>query len=529
MKFVKRAFLSILCLPLLFTWGCYSELKDLKFGDVEWSPELALPLFNTTFDMSDLLLELDSTVEYFEEEDRIVLFIEDDSLFSTRASDFYSAPNKTFSSIPVILTPLEINTYNNNGAVTVERQIDVEYTSTLDSISIMEALAKLSIAEDFPADGVFELSIKTKPNNGQAVTILDHTYSWNYDGINQVSNDAHTNLFRDVTFIFQGNEPDNILNISYTLSLTNGNNQNLVFNENRLDIDLRFTSFVFSYLAGDLKTQEITTDKNIIETGFFDDLGDFGDASYYFEAPSFTLFYTNSLGVPAQFNIESFKYFADGVANDINYDSKIFLPKASFNEPSFTAVSFDEQIREVLNAKPESIELAIKGLLDPDSTKDNFIKADSKITIGYNLEIPLELSFSNLNFDQNVAVSNLDPGDTKYAIIYFTSQNELPLDVTLEVVALSADSTVLYQLFDNKILAAGSLGSPNDVLNQVELRDNPNTSINELDFLQETKSIGIRARIATTNNGNEVVKISSKATVTFSASIQTQYTINLSN
>jgi hypothetical protein len=529
MKFVKKPLLTMLCLPLLFTWGCYSELKDLEFGDVEWSPELAIPLFSTTFNMSDLLIELDSTVEYFEEENRIVLFIEDDSLFSTRASDFYSAPNKTFSTIPVILTPAEINTYNTNGAVAVERQIDLEYTSSLDSISIMEAVAKLKLAEDFPADGVFELSINTKPNNGQAVTLLDHTYSWNYDGVNQVSTDSHSNTFRDVEFIFQGNAPDNLLTISYTLSLTRSNNQNLIFNENRLDIDLRFTGIVFGYLAGDLKTQEIATDSNVIETGLFDDLGDFGDASYYFGAPSFTLFYTNSLGVPAQFNIESLKYFTDGAVNDINYESEIFLPKASFNEPSFTAVSFDEQVREILNAKPDSIELAIKGLLDPDNTRDNFIKSDSRITIGYNIEIPLELSFSNLNFDENISVNDLDLGDAKYVILYFTSRNELPIDVELELVALSADSTVLYRFFNDKILAAGSLGSPSDVLNQIELTDDPTTSINELDFLQQTESIGIRARIATTNDGNEVVKISSNATVSFSASIQTQYTITLSN
>jgi hypothetical protein len=53
----------------------------------------------------------------------------------------------------------------------------------------------------------------------------------------------------------------------------------------------------------------------------------------------------------------------------------------------------------------------------------------------------------------------------KPCAIYFTSQNELPR-CTLEVVALFGD-IMLYQLFDNKILAAGSLRL-NDVLNQVE-------------------------------------------------------------
>lgn len=529
MKIVKRLAFVIIFFPLLLTWGCYNEIKNLEFGDVQWSPELALPLFNTSFSIADLFSEIDSTSTYFEEGGRMVLFIKDDSLFSNKASDFYNVPNKTFPELSIALTQEEVNQFNNEGEVIISREVELEYTSNLDSLEISSAIARLNLEENFPAEGEVSIQIETKPKSGVRVPILSHNYTWNYNAANQNTTDTHDEAFTDVTFSYQGNEPDNLLNVSYTLKLIKGSNPNLIFNENRVAINLRFVSIAYNYLVGDLAMQEISMDRGLIETNIFDDLGDFADIKYYFEDPQFTLSYTNSLGVPIQLNVEEFQYFSDGQTNGINYDRQINLPKPDYNEATLTEVSFDEQLKEVLNSQPDSMALTVKGFLDPEDTQDNFVLANSKITIGYNLEIPLELSFSNLKFSENISVDNIDPSDAKYAIIYISSKNELPLDLSLKAVALDQDSTVLYTLFDNKILAAGSLNNSNAIADQIELRDDPNTSQNELDFLKETTSIAIQASVATTNNGTEVVKISSDAKVDFSLSIQTQYTIKLNN
>ncbi len=100
-------------------------------------------------------------------------------------------------------------------------------------------------------------------------------------------------------------------------------------------------------------------------------------------------------------------------------------------------------------------------------------------------------------------------------------------DVSLKAVALSEDSTELKTLFEDEILTAGSLENPSVKESFLTIEDDPQTESNELDFLEETSRIAIIVSVATANNGNEIVQISSQAEIQFSLSVQFQYTLDI--
>jgi len=511
-----------ICFLLIFLVGCYSELNNLKFPEkIEWSPELALPLVNSSFTLADLIAEADSSIEYEETDGVMVILLEDDSLFSSSARDFYSLSDKNFPTLPLVLTTGEINDFNTNGQVTVNRQAEIAYDSNLDSVQIESGQINLNLEENFPADGDLDLSV-----SAANVNLLNYQYNWSYDGVNQITTDADSDQFEEVTFVIASNSPT-MLVVDYSLTLTKANNTDLVAFENTIDLDLSFVNTEFKGLYGDLSTQDISTERNTIKTDFLNDIDDLEDVEYYFERPRFSVTYINSMGLPVLFDVVDFTYYKNGNTNQININSSVELAPGSFNTPSESSLNLDEQFKSVINDRPDSVTLAVDGIIDPNDTPDNFVTSESNIQVGYRLELPLELTLSGLNIEESFGVDDLEPGNMRYAILNFETANELPFDVSLKAVALSEDSTELKTLFEDELLTAGSLQNPSTKQSFLTLEDDPQTDANELNFLNETARIAIVASLATTNSGNEVVQISSQAEIQFSLSIQAQYTIDI--
>ncbi|PTB90881.1 hypothetical protein C9994_16560, partial [Marivirga lumbricoides] len=158
---VKKAILFLGIAGTLFMGGCYSELDDLSLGNIQWNPELGLPLVNSSFTIKDLLEASDSSFEYKEENDVIVIVVKEDSLFSSSAQDYYSLGDKTFPTLPLMLTPEEVDEFNNNGAVLVNREVAVDYGSDLDSMIIAMGTISLNLQENFPANGSLDLQFSS--------------------------------------------------------------------------------------------------------------------------------------------------------------------------------------------------------------------------------------------------------------------------------------------------------------------------------------------------------------------------------
>lgn len=522
---LKKAILFLFVTTTLILGGCYADLDDLSLGNIEWSPELGLPLVNSSFTIKDLLEASDSSFDYKEENNVIVIVVKEDSLFSSSANDYYGLADKDFPTLPLMLTPDEIEEFNSTGAVLVNRQAAVDYGSDLDSIIIAMGTISLNLEENFPANGSLNLQFSSGSNASGSANILDYQYSWTYDGFNPVTTDFTENNFFNTRFAFTDNDDKGKIIISYQLSLEKVYSIDLIEGQNSIDLDFTFSNLQFDALYGDLDPQGISTEKNTLQTDFFNEDNELGNLSYYLDDPRFKIIYTNTMGLPVLFTVNSFISFKDGVGEEMTYGDDINLPAASFSNPAVEEVSFNKAIKTLLNDLPDSVQLQIDGLIDPNDISNNFVTRQSAIKIGYELEIPLKLSMENLLFTEAFDVSDLDTEDAQSIMFKFNSFNRLPIDVNLTAVFLDEDSTVQEVLFDGLLLKAGQSGQASNVLEYITLSNNPETAVNELDFLKDTKQIAISISIATSTpvDGVQSVEISAQDKIDFSLAMQAKY------
>ncbi len=524
---MKRIGFGLLLSLTVLAGACYSDLEDIEIGTLQWSPELGVPLLKSSFTIKDLLEEVDSTIDYREENNVLVLFQKEDSLFSSNAREYYELQDRVFPTSPIILTAEEVEEFNASGSVTVNREIAVNYLSDLDSIIIETGMINLSIQENFPANGNLSLVFRTANNN----SILDYSYTWNYDGVNPITSDFTSNNFSDATFAFGGSNDGDKVFIQYKLVLERSSGVNLVTGQNSIDLDFEFVNMEFEALFGDLSTQNISTERNTFDTDFFGQGNDFEEFAYYLDDPRLKILYTNTMGLPVVFNVNNFIAYKNGNADEITINNEVNLNAASPGTATAQQASFDEPFKEVINNLPDSVQLQIDGIIDPENTPNNFVTANSGLQIGYEIEIPLVLSIQDLIFNESFDIDGLEADQLESVLFKFNTSNSLPLNVNLKAVFLDADSAELHVLFDGLLLEAGQNGQATSLLEYIRLENNSQTNTNDLAFLANATRIAISVRVDTSTpvDGIQKVQISATDKIDFSLAMQAKYNFNNNN
>jgi len=505
--------------------GCYDEVLDLEIGDLQWSPELGVPLVDSEFTLVEILEANSSDIEISpDDDDVLVIRISEDSLFSQFATDYFALSDQTLNVPPIMLTQEEVNEFNANGQVTISREAMVDYPNQgdLDRIIIDQGTVQTQVTENFPAN--VDLSVEMEdPFN---TSILSYSNFSSYDGVNPVSTDQSTDQFNGISFNFR--DDPSLAQVKFTFNVTLSRvNQDLVFGANSIDLNVGVEDLEFEALYGDLSSQDISTEENTIQTDAFSQNEELSEIEYYFDNPQFRLNFINSMGLPIRFDVNNFTTYKDGAASDEPVNTAIELEAATEGSTTTSGENFDAIFKSIINNIPDSVSLQIDGLMDPGNTPDNFVTKDSYFQAGYEVNLPLVFSLGKLEINETVSLNGIDPQELQYALFKFTSENSLPFDLDFKADLLDADSTVVMNLFDGRFLTGGTVENPEAISDIIRLQDDAETIENELDDLINVERVGITASISTTANGSEVVTIKSGASVKFNLAVQAKYNVNL--
>lgn len=521
-----RKFIFYLTIILaIFIGGCYSEVKDFEFGDIKWSPELGIPLVDSKFTLIDILEANAANIDYTADANKTILItISDDSLFNQSASEYYSLVDQFFDIPPIFLTQEEIDKFNQNGEINVFRELLVDYPvqDNLNEILIDRGSVVTQVEEDFPAN--LELTVTLE--DPESTSILDYYNEFIYSGGDPINIDESTQQFYDARFLFNEDPSLRQIKFSFQLSLERVD-QDLVLGANSLNLDVGLQDLEFGELYGDLSPRDISTAENIIRTDFFGENEALSNIDYYFENPQFKMIFTNSMGMPVRFDINNFMTFKKGQQTEEAINNAIELEASNEGSVRKNEVKFDNAFKNVLNKVPDSVSIKIDGAIDPNNTINNFVTRDSYIQAGYEASLPLEFSLSGLEINQTVSLEGIDTQELQYALFKFTSENSLPIDLDFKADLLDEDSAFVMNLFEGKFLSSGTGSQPTSINDIIRLEDNPDTNANELKDLNQVRRVGIRAAVATTNNGSSVVRITSEAFVQFNLAIQAKYNVDL--
>ncbi|WKK76364.1 hypothetical protein QYS49_03140 [Marivirga salinae] len=215
-KIIRKSILLFGILISVLIGGCYSELGNLEFGDLQWSPELGVPLVDSKFTLVDILEANANDIEVTTNtDDVIVISISDDSLFSQFATEYFSLSDQTLNVPPILLTQEEINEFNASGQVTVTREEMVDYPNegNLDRILIDQGFVQTQVTENFPVNLDLSFSLDD-PNN---ISILNYN---KFFGFNGDSNDQSTDQFNNIGFTFIADPNLRQVKVSFDIILT---------------------------------------------------------------------------------------------------------------------------------------------------------------------------------------------------------------------------------------------------------------------------------------------------------------------
>lgn len=265
----------------------------------------------------------------------------------------------------------------------------------------------------------------------------------------------------------------------------------------------------FSYMEAYMPKTLLEIDEGNVDVSLYNQIIK-GDLS--FEDPRITVLIENSYGFPMRTKVNLIKAISkrgDTISlvakNLVNDGFDIPYPKntevGEIKKARFDFTKENSNIRELLNAGPNTILYDIDAVANPDNLVGNGFMTDStRLRIGIEVDIPIYASAKN--FESRDTIRDIDfsaIANTNQAELKLVSENELPVGVNIQGIFLDASGRELGKLSDAsfKLIEAAKVDAQGNVIK----------ASNSEVFIPLTTE-----RIANIRNANRLVLITSFAT-----------------
>ncbi len=366
---------------------------------------------------------------------------------------------------------------------------------------------------------------------------VSETYTVRAGVINQKEKLDLTNL------ILKFKEPlsiNNTIDLKFVVTV-NPNGSNVLGTGNPLSIKYQVGDIKMLMAKGDFgqKTIDIGSGDIDMDIDFWDDV----DGKFTFSDPRINIKFNNKVGVP-------FKILANMTASNsdgetLNLDPDPLLPSYPTSEAEVIAgidasILYDKTNSQIVPfmALPPSGEITYSGSIEINKNLDgsiynpltdgnniNIITEASSITADLEMDIPMDFKANNLSISDTTDVDIDDAEKMVKAAIMITSENGLPLDVTIKNIFFTdAAYKIITSISDQNVIKAAGITATgevdpttiNKVVNTIELTES------EIQSLNETKYIIFKAGVSTYDEGKVAVKLKGTDKLKFAISINAQ-------
>ena len=440
-----------------------------------------------------------------------------------------SSPGSGTNIVPIDLSmglALSISTKNIkviHGIARIPEQVFTKDTTNIDfgvegsekitKIHMSKAIIEYSINTDIQTNVQAELKLPYVLINGFPATHVIDLSNSNINGTWDLSNsifDLTANT--DTGF--------NILQMEYELKIFASNEYVEFDSSNSVSIDFEINNLEFSLIEGYLDTQIIELDPDTLDLGI-DILKDIS-GGFELSNPSLKINITNSIGLPATIDINMTGKSYENEIVDFESETMIFpAPIFVGDEISETIIIGKESsnIVELIALPPKEIFFSGTIITNPDSTATstytNFVTNTSKLNVGIEMDLPLELIVSELilkdtielNFGEDGILGNNDTQELESALLKIFINNGFPFDLSISVIfADSTNNSHIDSLFIDLLLAA-QVDENGKVSESTESNTEVSLDQNRINNIENSNQIIISAKLSTTNNGQQAVKL----------------------
>ena len=322
-------------------------------------------------------------------------------------------------------------------------------------------------------------------------------------------------------FTIDPGQPYNKLPFKFMIEIvSSGNLVSFNFTDAFL-MNYTMSNISFDYAEGYFGEQIFTIDQDSLEI----DMGDIFDnitGTITFTDPKISIPYTNSIGVPANLEVDLWGETSAGGSQNLNAPV-VSIEKLEDRDDPLVESSMEfnrdnSSIVELIELRPEILYYSGEVKMNPDGAtglRDNFIMSTSEIVGDLEVEIPASLKIQNLSlrdttdnpFHSADSSDEFGLNDFEYINLYFSAINGFPLEVGFEIIPYDTVNNIEYPSIDVPELISAAPVDANGRVN--ELIKSP-VIIIELDKtmlenLEKSERLIVQAWFKTTGDGAQEV------------------------
>ncbi|MEM7102421.1 MAG: hypothetical protein AAF502_04750 [Bacteroidota bacterium] len=468
---------------LLWLGGCNPFANDISLDD--WQPELAVPLFESSVNVVDLLEGFDELGEVQIDPDNLIRLV--------YKSDYYEVTSTE------LLTLVPQNTF-------VLWDTVRHYTLDLNNANIEEIRVKSG-----------NLFYQVGHLTWSGVTVNLTVPQATKDGVVFNEDFPLTSFLTQGYFDLEGyslRPTNDTVTFKYTARTANGTE--FEFNNT---FSLQFQDVEHTFVQGYLGTATYFVPRDSIEIDFFDF---FLSGSAFFEDPVVEVIVDNSFGFPVRASVEILEAVrTDGsiipIAN-LDLEEGIDFNYPSLNEigqTKYTSFIFDKNNSNIENVIGQPISLVDYKATpwanpDGDSTIIGFVTDSSSMGFEVRADLPFYGRLNGFTVADTFDFDITDRDEINYAEFKLITENGFPTDVDMQLTFIDAEDQILDSLMinDSRILTAANVNSEGEVT-QPQVKE---TFIRLEDSRLErirlnARRIVVRTSISTLNGGDVSVPI----------------------
>ncbi len=319
-------------------------------------------------------------------------------------------------------------------------------------------------------------------------------------------------------------EKYNNLRVSSKFKIKSETGYILYKSNEEIDVTFTFSNLIFDEINGYfgnnkylIEKEEIELEKDLLD--FYDKI----DGEFLFTNPRLGLNVNNSFGIPLFINLD-IKASNNNNSESIIINDRVVEAKSKDGSFEETKIFIDKENSNILNFinLPPKDNLLIEGdiILNPDEkTYDNFILKNSEIEANIFLELPFQISASNLMISDTFQIEGINfDTDLSDARLLFNYESDIPLTFDIELIYLDK---ALFEI-DRNVGEINIKGSDTDangystgsISNTFEV----NLSENLLKRIKEVENIIMNIELNTEKNRS--VNITSEIKFDFQSTIE---------
>lgn len=523
----------------IFATSCIKDEIDLKniSDKIQWDPKVGSPVAYGYLSLEDLIESIDSEQVVKEDQDKFLTLVYSNKLLSSTAATILQIENQHFSEV-LLESQYSLPAFPTQDTIRLNRNarysFNFSHGEIIDSINLKAGTLVFNVSSSYKYKGSFRITVPGLVKNKKPLVI-------NVD-INKADGTFTSTQTIDLTGykvqLEHPNVSDNLLEYNYVAKLATSGGGGVKAGDN-ITVNIDFRNILFSSLFGYIGQRQLLNIQSEFAIPLFQSVS---QPNLQFKNPSIKLRTVNSFGLPASVELYNIKAvndksdetvalnFSSGV-NPFNISYPVSIGKSAKDTVVFNnnTVNLDA----ALAIAPNHIFYGIRSFANPGGKRSNYVTDSSKVSIDLDVELPLELKTSLVEFSDTLELDMSDLEDNtekiKSLLLHSSFENGMPADINIQIYLLDEHYNHVDTLLNPKelnLIKSGAIDAQGKVTSKTAKDIDVQFNQSEIDKLKNVRYALVKAGIVTANGGTSFVKFYSNYSIDVFFGVQTELEIN---